>query len=133
MNQNGRRSTLIEEHKTFFIRALLKFRKRNKHVNGYLLKYSIVQNVFKCLIRLSPHDVSTSICKKKINQLVQRCIGFFFLLFLSVLGSFANNRHFYTFLAKIVFAIKRILPLTALQLTRCCFNVKWMVNGSVGV
>jgi hypothetical protein len=35
-------------------------------------------------------------------------------------------------LVKIVFAIKRILPLTALQLTRC-FNVKWMVNGSVGV
>ena len=52
----------------------------NKHVNGFLLKYSIVQNVSKCLIRLSPHDVSTSICKKKINQLVQRCIGFFVLL-----------------------------------------------------
>jgi hypothetical protein len=48
----------------------------NKHVNGFLLKYSIVQNVSKCLIRLSPHDVSTSICKN--NQLVQRCIGFFF-------------------------------------------------------
>jgi hypothetical protein len=52
----------------------------NKHVNGFLLKYSIVQNVSKCLIRLSPHDVSTSIYKKKIKQLVQRCIGFFFLL-----------------------------------------------------
>ena len=53
----------------------------NKHVNGFLLKYSIVQNVSKCLIRLSPHDVSTSICKKKINQLVQRCIEFFFSFF----------------------------------------------------
>jgi hypothetical protein len=39
--------------------------KTNKHVNGFLLKYSIVQNVSKCLIRLSPHDISTSICKKK--------------------------------------------------------------------
>jgi hypothetical protein len=38
---------------------------KNKHVNGFLLKYSIVQNVSKCLIKLSPHDVSTSICKKK--------------------------------------------------------------------
>jgi hypothetical protein len=58
----------------------------NKHVNGFLLKYSIAQSVSKCLIRLSPHAVSTSICMNKINQLVQRCIGFFFsFFFLSVL------------------------------------------------
>jgi len=105
----------------------------NKHVNGFLLKYSItyiVQNVSKCLIRLSPHDVSTSICKKKIN-VVRRCIGFFFLLlfFISsrvVLQITDTFIHFWQKLS----AIKRILSLTALQLTGC-FNVKWMVNGSV--
>ena len=104
----------------------------NKHVNGFLLKYSIVQNVFKCLIRLSPHDVSTSICMKKINQSISSKVYwiFVFSFFYQFLGSFANNQHFYTFLAKIVFALKWILPLTALQLTRC-FNIKWMVNGSV--
>jgi hypothetical protein len=57
-------------------------------------------------------------------------IFFLLLFFYQFYGSFANNRHIYKFLAKIVLTIKRILPLTALQLTGC-FNVKWMVNGSV--
>ena len=45
-------------------------------------------------------------------------------------ASFANNRHFYTFWTEIAFAIKRILPITALRLTDR-FNINSMGNGLV--
>ena len=95
----------------------------NKHVNGFLLKYSIVQNVSKCLIRLSPHDVSTSISKKKyFKGVLDFFFSFFFYISSRVVLQITDTFiHFWQKLS----AIKRILPLTG------GFNVKWMVNGSV--
>jgi hypothetical protein len=59
LNQNGGRSTLIEVHKTFFIRALLKFRKRIIKNKGEKKNPIHLWNIFSCRSMLKRRVVIT--------------------------------------------------------------------------